>query len=398
MKDKWREPCPSAMYDVVIIGGGIIGSSTAYNLKRLDADLGVAVIEPDPTYARASSTLSLANIRIQYGLRGNIEISLYGFEVLEKFSEEMAVSGSRPDITFRREGNLFLIEEGRRGDAERAMDLQRSLGCEVKWLTPEMIKKRFPLYEPTGFAGATFGPQDGYLDAYSLLMGYKKKALSLGADYIHNKVEGIAVDSGRAAGVALASGENVPAGCVVNCAGAWCSQIARMAGIELPVQPVKRQVFVLDTAVKPEQPLPLTILPSGLYFRTETGGLILAGKSMSEDSVGFDFTWEQKRFTEILWPELVEFVPAFESLRLVRGWAGLYEVNTFDANAILGEWPDLKGFYCANGFSGHGLQQAPAAGRYIAELITETAPSLDLSIFSPKRLLENRPIVESAIV
>ena len=174
--------------------------------------------------------------------------------------------------------------------------------------------------------------------------------------------------------------------------------MAQTAGVVLPVKPVKRQVFALDTAVKPEGPLPLTILPSGLYFRTETGDLILLGKSMAEDPVGFNFTWDDKRFTEILWPQLAEFVPAFDTLKLRRGWAGLYAVNTLDGNAILGEWPKLGGFYLANGFSGHGLQQAPAVGRYLSELITKTPPALDLSAFNPMRILENKPLSESGLV
>jgi glycine/D-amino acid oxidase-like deaminating enzyme len=154
----------------------------------------------------------------------------------------------------------------------------------------------------------------------------------------------------------------------------------------------------LDTEVKPEGPLPLTVLPSGLYFRTETGNQILLGKSMDEDPVGFDFSWDETRFMEILWPELAEFVPAFDTAKLVRGWAGLYAVNTLDSNAILGEWPELKGFFLANGFSGHGLQQAPAVGRYISELITGKTPSLDLSIFGPERILENKPLKEAGLV
>ncbi len=122
------------------------------------------------------------------------------------------------------------------------------------------------------------------------------------------------------------------------------------------------------------------------------------GKSMDEDPIGFDFNWDDKRFMEILWPELAELVPAFDTLKLVRGWAGLYAVNTLDGNAILGEWPDLKGFFLANGFSGHGLQQAPAVGRYLTELIIGRTPTLDLSIFRPERILENKPLSEGGLV
>jgi FAD-dependent oxidoreductase domain-containing protein 1 len=168
--------------------------------------------------------------------------------------------------------------------------------------------------------------------------------------------------------------------------------------VKIPVLPVKRQVFAFDPAVKPGGHLPLTILPSGLYFRTETGDLILVGKSMNKDPAGFDFTWESKRFMEILWPELVKFIPAFERLRLIRGWAGLYAVNTLDGNAILGEWPEAKGLFLANGFSGHGLQQAPAVARYLTELILKLPVSLDLSIFGPQRILEKKPLAEIGLV
>ncbi len=185
---------------------------------------------------------------------------------------------------------------------------------------------------------------------------------------------------------------------MVNCAGAWAAQIAATAGVKLPVIPIKRQVFTLDTAVTPEGPLPLTVLPSGLYFRTETDGVILLGKSMAEDPEGFNFSWDEKRFMEILWPELAEFVPAFDRLKLIRGWAGLYAVNTLDGNAILGEWPEIRGFFLANGFSGHGLQQAPAVGRYLTELILDQPHTLDLGIFSPQRILEQKPLSEGGLV
>ncbi len=385
-------------YDVLIVGGGIMGSSTAYHLKRSEKKLRAAVIEMDATYSRASSTLSLGNVRIQFGLRENIQISQHAFEVLERFDEEMAVGDGKPDIAFRREGNLFLVNQEGRTWAEQAMALQKDLKCEVEWWSPEEITRHYPLYDASGCEGGTFGTKDGHLDAYALLMGYKAKARSLGVEYISDEVTQIMVGKKRVTGVRLASGRDLSSGVVINCAGAWAAGLAWKAGVMIPVQAVKRQVFVLDTQVKPDGPLPLTVLPSGLYFRTETGNLILLGKSLEEDPVGFDFTWDEKRFTDLLWPELAIFLPAFDTLKVVRGWAGLYAVNTLDSNAILGEWPGLRGFYLANGFSGHGLQQAPAVGRYISELILGFKPALDLSIFTPQRILENKPLSEGGIV
>lgn len=385
-------------YDVIIVGGGIMGCCIAYTLLNADDNLKMAVVERDPSYERASSTLSMGNIRIQFSLKENVQISQYAFEVLERFDEDMIVEGDKPDIRYRREGNLFLLDEGGRGAAQDALNLQRGLGCQVEWWSPEQIKEGYPLYDPSGYVGGTFGPQDGHLDAYSLLMGYKSKARSIGAEFIKDEVVKLTTARNRITGVSLASGEKLPAEIVVNCAGVWAAEVARTAGVKLPVEPVKRQFFVLGIAVEPEWPLPLTILPSGLHFRTESGNLLLLGKSMFEDPVGFDFAWDRKRFMEILWPELAEFVPAFDRLKLVRGWAGLYAVNTFDSNAILGPWPELKGFYLANGFSGHGLQQAPAVGRYLSELITGRPPALDLSVFHPDRILENKPLSEGGIV
>ncbi|OGD32406.1 MAG: hypothetical protein A2V45_13610 [Candidatus Aminicenantes bacterium RBG_19FT_COMBO_58_17] len=385
-------------YDVIIAGGGIMGSATAYHLVRADNKLRVVVLERDPTYSRASTTLSLANIRIQFSLKENVQMSQYALEVVERFDEEMAVGEDKPNIGFHREGNLFLVDHEGRNLAEKALAGQIDLGGEVMWWSPSEIKKHYPLYSPGAYEGATFGPRDGYVDAQAFFMGYKAKARSLGAEYETEEVSQVLKSAHRVTGVRLASGRDLRSDVVVNCAGAWAGQLASTAGVKIPVQPVKRQVFALDTKIKPEGPLPLTILPSGLYFRTETGNLILVGKSMEDDPVGFDFAWDKRRFTELLWPELAEFVPAFDSLKVVRGWAGLYEVNTLDSNAILGEWPELKGFYLANGFSGHGLQQGPAAGRYISELVLGVKPVLDLSIFSPQRILENRPLSESGIV
>ena len=393
-----EKPIVNETWDVVIVGGGIMGSAAAFYLMKKDENLKVAVIEKDPSYERASTTLSMANIRIQFSLKENVQISLYAFEILDRFEEEMMVDDDKPYIAFHREGNLFLADHEGRGAADKGLELQKSLGCPVEWWSPHEIEEHYPLYDVSAYEGGTFGPKDGHLDAYAVLMAYKAKARSLGARFIKDEVTEVLVKGKEVSGVALASGGKLSSKVVVNCAGPWASEVARTAGIEIPVIPVKRQVFALDTKVKPEGPLPLTILPSGLYFRTETGNLILLGKSLDDDPVGFSFTWDDKRFTELLWPELAEFVPAFDTLKIVRGWAGLYAVNTLDSNAILGEWPELKGFYLANGFSGHGLQQGPAVGRYIAELITGAKPELDLSIFSPLRILEHRPLSEGGIV
>jgi glycine/D-amino acid oxidase-like deaminating enzyme len=194
----------------------------------------------------------------------------------------------------------------------------------------------------------------------------------------------------------LATGDRLNGKIVMNASGAWAAQVAGTAGVELPIAPTKRQVTIVETNVHPENVLPVLFLPSGLYVIHEGDGLFMVGKSFADDYIGTDdFTWERSKFDEKIWPELVEYIPEFDRLKVLRGWAGLYEVNTLDGNAILGEWPELRGFYLANGFSGHGFQQCHAVGRYIAELMLGKTPTLDLSIFSANRILENAPVFES---
>ena len=169
------------MYDVIIIGGGIMGSSLAYNLMRADNRLKVLVVERDPTYAQASTTLSMTNARIQFSLQQNIQASQYAFDVFESFEDDMMVDGEKPAISYRREGNLFLFDEHGQDAAREAFDLQKSLDCPIEWWSTDRIRERYPLYDPMGYAGATFGPADGHFDAYAVLMAYKKKARELGA-------------------------------------------------------------------------------------------------------------------------------------------------------------------------------------------------------------------------
>jgi glycine/D-amino acid oxidase-like deaminating enzyme len=388
---------PKQIYDIVIVGGGVMGSSAAYHLMAA-ARLNVAVIEKDPSYARASTPLSIGNVRTQFNLRENIQISQYAREFMCDFEEKMEVDGVRPKISWHREGNLFLVEAQGRAAAENDMALQKRLGCRVEWWSREKIKKRMGQCNLNDYVGATYGPDDGTMDPYAVLMGFRNKAKSLGARYLADEVVAINTAKGAVTGVKLSSGEALDAKIVLNCAGPWAGEIAKTAGVEIPVVPVKRQVFAVDPKIKQDNLPRLTVLPSGLYLARETGGLVLVSKTMAEDPIGFDFSWDDKRFTEVIWPELAEFIPQMDTLKLMRGWAGLYAVNTLDANAILGEWPALKGFYLCNGFSGHGFQQAAAMGRHLCELITGTEPSMDLSVFGTARIMDNRPIVTNVIV
>ncbi len=382
-------------YDVIMVGGGVMGCATAYNLLKKDPQVRVVIIEKDPTYEYNSSVLSDANIRLQFNVKENIQISQYGLEFLAAFADEMEVEGVKPDVCFRQQGNLFMADKGGKEGTLKGLETQQSLGCPVEWLIPTQIRERFPLFEVDQLAGGVFGSQDGTMDAHAVLMGYKNKAVALGAEYMQDEVAEILATDGLVSGVRLSSGEEIFAEFVVNSAGAWAQKMAGTVGVDLRIDPIKRQVFVFETNVETDVVYPLTVFPSGLYLIQEHENIFLAGKILPDDPIGFVFDWNRQVFIDHLWPELVEYIPAFDQLRITRGWAGLYAVNTFDGNAILGEWPHLKGLMLANGFSGHGFQQCHAVGRYLAELILGQTPALDLSIFSPQRILDNKPVFES---
>lgn len=381
-------------YDVLMAGGGVMGCATAYYLLQADPTIKVAIIEMEPEYKHNSTVLSDGNTRLQFNLKENILISLYGLERLKTFSEEMAVGDWQPHVDFRQQGNLFLVDERNQANVQAGLALQQSLKCEVNWLEPAEIKARFPLFDDAKFVGGVFGPLDGTMDPQAVLMAFKRKAIALGAVFVEAKVAAVQHGAGKVSGVRLTNGAQLAAKYVVNSAGAWGSQLARTAGIELPIEPVLRQVFVLQTATAPQEIYPVTIFPSGLYIIQEHGGQFTCGKSLASDPVGFDFSWSHDKFLDFIWPELVEYVPAFDRLKVVGGWSGLYDVNRFDGNVILGEWPELAGFVLVHGFSGHGFQQCHAIGRYLAEIIRGVDLSLDLSIFSPRRILENKPVFE----
>lgn len=380
--------------DVAIVGGAAMGSATAYYLARLDPDLRVVVFEKDPTYRYSSTLLSDGNVRIQFNLEENIRISQYAFEVMETFPDDMAVDGFRPDPAPRHQGNLFLASASDEHDARVGLERQRALGCDVEWIEADEIARRYPAYAGPGYTGGTFSQIDGSVDPNAILHGYRRKASSLGVTYVDAEVARLTADSGAITGLELADGTTVHAPIVMNAAGAWCTALAATIGIELPVTPVMRSVYTVQTPIRDE--LPSVFLPNGIYVIPEHDGTFAIGWSLPDDPVGFDFTYSRQRFEEVIWPALVDTLSAFESLRVSGGWAGLYAVNTFDGNAILGEWPEVEGLYLANGFSGHGFQQCHAVGRYIAELMLGVTPFLDLSRLGPERILGNEPYPEHA--
>jgi glycine/D-amino acid oxidase-like deaminating enzyme len=384
------------IYDAVIVGGGVMGSSTAYHLMKEDPSLSVAVIERDPSYQRASTALSDGNVRIQFGLEENVRISRYALEVLATFADDMATATYRPEVGARYQGNLFMVDQHNREEAERGLELQRALGCDVEWLDIDEVTAHHPALSSDVLVGGTLGKRDGSVDPSAVLRGYRSKAIELGAQFVHDEVKTLTVRDGIIRGAQLGSGGSVDSETVVNSAGAWGPELLAGIGVDLPVIPVMRTVYVVATTVAASD-VPSVFLPSGLYAIPENGATWLMGWSQPSDPVGFDFRPAgQDRFTNLMWPELVAHLPAFDSLRVERSWAGLYDVNTLDGNAIIGEWPLIRGLYVAAGFSGHGFQQGPAVGRYLAELIMQRPNALDLSRLGPERILENNPLYEHA--
>ena len=214
-----------------MVGGGVIGCAIAYYLLQTDDSLHVALIEMDPTYERASTTLSEGNIRVQFNIKENIQMSLYGLQVLREFSEQMAVGGTNPEVDFRQQGNLFIVDAAGRTEAEQGYALQRSMGCEVDWLSPDQVQQRYPFYNLQSCVGGTFGHKDGTMSSEAVLNGYRKKAVSLGAQFIHAQAKRLVVRDDRISGVELATGHELTADAVVNSAGAWAAEIARSAGV-----------------------------------------------------------------------------------------------------------------------------------------------------------------------
>ena len=388
--------------DVVVIGGAIIGSAVATFLAaRPDFDGRIVVVERDPTYRTSSTTLSAASIRLQFSTPLNIEISRFGLDVVRHPERYLAVDGEIPEVDFVENGYLFLATDAGLATLEHNHAVQRSLDVPVALLTPAELRRRFDWIHADDLAGASLGLADeGWFDAYAWLQGFRRRARSLGVAEIVGEVTGLELDGDRAAAVRLADGSRIATDWVVNAAGPRAAKVAAMAGIELPVRPRKRFVYQVEAPVTLEA-APLTIDPSGVYFRPE-GPAYITGYSPHGDDPDpdtLDLVVDRSRFDSHVWPALAHRVPAFDQLRLLDAWAGHYEVNTLDHNAIVGPHPRVRNLLFANGFSGHGLQQAPAVGRGLAEWIaTGRYEALDLSPLGYERIGRGEPILELNVV
>ena len=389
--------------DIVIVGGSIVGCATAYYLAQSGAIAGrrITVVEKDPTYATCSTARSAGGVRQQFSTPENIAMSKVTLDLIRNLKETF---GPEADVAFREQGYLILASEDGAEILAANVATQRGQGADIVLMQPDELAGRFPWLEMTGLACGSFGRSgEGWIDPVSLMTLFRNAARSAGVAFIHDTVTAIETSGSAVESVTLASGTRLPCGAVVNAAGPWAGAVAALAGIRLPVEPRKRYVYVIDCRDAPEalHQGPLTVDPSGVWFRPE-GRLFITGISPEEadeppaadlDSIDYSV------FEEEVWPRLAARVPLFESIKTVNAWAGFYDYNTLDQNAIIGSHPDVRNFYFANGFSGHGLQQGAAAGRAITELILHGRfLTIDLTRFGYERIAEKRPLLELNII
>ena len=388
----------SERYDVVIVGGAAVGSSIAYFLTH---DLGfsgsIAVIERDPTYARAATTLSAASIRQQFSTPENIRMSAFGIAF---FRELKSRFGPDADIALRERGYLLLASETGREVLAANHALQQAEGADIVLMDRETLADEFRWLKTSDLSLGAFGRSgEGWFDAHSLLGLLRDAARRKGARTIHGEVAAVAREGDRVTGVTLSDGRHIGCGLLVNAAGPQAGDVAALAGLALPVEPRKRCVFVV--ACRASLPrMPLLVDPTGVWIRPE-GDVYICGVAPQEDDDkrASDFEVEHALFDEVVWPMLAHRIPAMEALKLQRAWAGHYDYNTLDQNAVIGRHPEVANFLFANGFSGHGLQQSPATGRAVAELVVHGRfVSLDLSLFGYERIAAKRPVRELNVI
>jgi len=385
---------------VVIAGGGVIGSAIAYFLASHPRFTGeITVIERDPTYAQASSALSASSIRQQFSQPVNITVSQFGIEFLRNIHQHLAVGGDVPDIGLTERGYLYLATDAGAATLRENHATQRAMGVEVALLEPEQLRQRFPWLNVEDLALGSLGLSgEGWFDGYGLLMAFKQKARSLAVQYVKAEATGFVHSAGRVTAVALQGGTQLPCDWAVNAAGAWARPLLAGTGLDLPVYGRRRCVYAFASPAKAPD-CPLAIDSSGLWFRPE-GDIWICGLPPAEGTDHNDAPLEvDHELFDQAWLTLAHRVPGFEALRLQRAWAGYYEYNTHDHNALLGPHPQLPNLLLANGFSGHGLQQSPAVGRGLAEWMVDGAyTSLDLSPLAAGRLVRGDALMEKNVI
>ncbi|MCA3701816.1 MAG: FAD-binding oxidoreductase [Methylobacterium sp.] len=390
-------------HDVVIAGGAVTGSSTAWHLAAHPGFSGrILVVEPDMTYQRSASALSAGSIRQQFSQPVNIAISLHGIGFLRAIGEILAVESDRPNVGLHEGGYLYLGEEAHREGFTANNAIQRAMGADIALLDAAELKRTFPWLETSDLAIGSYGVSgEGWFDGYGLMQAFRAKARSLGVEYRKGRVTGVEIASGRVTGVTLEDGSRIGCATLVNAAGASGARaLSAEMGFPVPIYAKKRSVF--SFSCKEALPRhPLIIDKSGVWWRPEGEGYITgySPDDLDETDHSTDFEVDWALFEEVIWPALAMRIPAFEAIRPGRAWAGHYDMNLLDHNALVGWVPGLANGFIACGFSGHGLQQSPALGRGLAELITEGRyTSLDLADLSPERVLTSTPLRERNVI
>ncbi|MCU9593429.1 FAD-binding oxidoreductase [Caldibacillus thermolactis] len=382
--------------DIIIVGGGVIGSSIAYNLLNDGYSGDITIFEKDASYEYASTPRSAGGIRQLYTTPINVLISRYSLRKYLTFANDMAVGSEKAEIDFKQRGYLLLGNKKNIEFLKKQHLMQKELGVPSEILTKEEMQDIIPELNVEDLEGGLYCKEDGYLDPYSVLQGYVRKTKQLGGKYVYEEVDTILRDDEKIIGVRLKNGDEFFAPIVINCAGAWAPKLSKKMGLPIPVVPLKRMITVFDIAVPLKKKTPLTVDPTGVYFRHE-GEAFITGFA-EEVKPGIDFHWNRSLFEDKLWPILADRVPNFAQAKVVRGWSGLYDHNTKDQNAIIGQHPELRGYYLACGFSGHGMQQAPAIGKALSEFIRlGRYETLDLSPLSFERFAKNELVMEEGV-
>ncbi|MBV9516817.1 MAG: FAD-binding oxidoreductase [Hyphomicrobiales bacterium] len=384
--------------DVAIIGGGAIGLAIAYSLHILDQNCRVAIIERDPSYALASTPRASGGVRRLFALPENIELSNHSIPVYEKFHQLMAVNGKEADIGFRKGGYLFIVPPKGVATLARNFERQTRHGVNVEWLHPDTLEKRFPSMRVDDLGAAVQSHDDGWLDPYAVLMGFRRKVKSLGVTLIDDEVMGIARERGLVCSIELKSGGRLNPDYIVNAAGAWAQQISAMIGMNVPITPLRRFEHYFECEERIE-PLPYIKDIDRLAFRPEGKGYTGGVPTLLEPR-GFNFEVDHNYFEDVVWPALAHRFPQFEKTKCKTTMPGLYDQNDFDGNPIIGPWDgECENFYVAAGFSGHGLMHAPACGLCIAERILKGRfETIDLTRLGWLRLPNGRPVPEEGIL
>ncbi|QKC94123.1 NAD(P)/FAD-dependent oxidoreductase [Mesorhizobium sp. NZP2298] len=386
-------------YDIVIIGGAIVGSSIAYYLREEGFSGSIALIERDPQFAHAATTLSLASIRQQFSIPENIRLSQFTLKLFRRLKEEF---GADADIGFREGGYLILAGENGLPILKANHEAQMAEGADIVLEDAEQLAQRFAWLSTEGISAGAYGRTgEGWFDAHAMLMLFRKALRDKKIDFISASVTAVARDGNRVTGVSLDNGQTLAAGIVVNAAGPNAGKVAAFAQLSLPVEPRKRNVFVFEAREKYAD-MPLLVDPSGIYVRPE-GSVYLTGGAEPEEGDGpadpTDFEVDWPLFEEVIWPALATRIPAFEAIKPTRAWAGHYDYNTLDQNAVIGPHPEVRNFLFANGFSGHGLQQAPAVGKALAEFLVHGGyRTIDCSAFGYERVAEGRAFRELNVI